>query len=180
MSERENFCRELEPRADRGPKRGQNGDEQGSHPVRERYQSLVRNRNGDNTYGVFGRDNRALKAQLGSRRVRLNDRERRRLAVLGHRLGRGVLQQVATLVTPDTILRWHRQLIARELTYSRRRSGRPAVLAEIRRKISRPDGDRESVLGLHANPRCAEERGPSCRPVDHCRHPEGRRHPAQP
>jgi hypothetical protein len=32
MSERENFCRELEPRADRGPKRGQQGDEQRSHP----------------------------------------------------------------------------------------------------------------------------------------------------
>ena len=56
MSERENFGRELEPRVDQGPTRSQHGDEQGSHPARERYQSLVRNRNSDNTYGVFSRD----------------------------------------------------------------------------------------------------------------------------
>lgn len=62
-------------------------------------------------------ENRALKAQLGRRRLRLNDQERRRLAVLGQRLGRGVLRQVATLVSPDTILRWLRELIARKWTY---------------------------------------------------------------
>jgi hypothetical protein len=39
---------------------------------------------------------------------------------------------VATLVTPDTILRWHRQLIARKWTAPRRRVGRPGVLHEIR------------------------------------------------
>ena len=59
-------------------------------------------------------ENRALRAQLGSRRLRLNDGQRRRLAVLGQRLGRAVLRDVATLVTPDTILRWHRELIARK------------------------------------------------------------------
>ena len=51
-------------------------------------------------------ENRGLKAQLGSRRLRLNDDQRRRLAVLGQRLGRGVLRDVATIVTPDTIFRW--------------------------------------------------------------------------
>jgi len=39
------------------------------------------------------------------------------LAVVGGRLGRRILTQVATIVTPDTILRWHRQLIARKRTY---------------------------------------------------------------
>ena len=78
-------------------------------------------------------ENRALKAQLAGRRLRLNDAQRRRLAVLGQRLGRAVLRDVATLVTPDTILRWHRELIARKWTYARRRPGRPGVLAEIRR-----------------------------------------------
>jgi len=48
-----------------------------------------------------------------------------RLAVLGHRLGRSLLVQVATLVTPDTILRWHRELVARKWTY-RAGQGRPA------------------------------------------------------
>ena len=44
---------------------------------------------------------------------------------------------VATIVTPDTILRWHRQLIARKWTFSKRRGGRPGVLAEIRRLVVR-------------------------------------------
>ena len=82
-------------------------------------------------------ENRTLKEELGSRRLRLNDDQRRRLALLGHRLGRRVLQDVATVVTPDTILRWHRELIARKWTYTRQRLGRPAVLAEIRRLVVR-------------------------------------------
>jgi transposase InsO family protein len=82
-------------------------------------------------------ENRALKAQLAGRRLRLNDAQRRRLAVLGQRLGRAALRDVATIVTPDTILRWHRELIARKWTYARRRPGRPAVLAEIRRLVLR-------------------------------------------
>ena len=63
-------------------------------------------------------ENRTLKAQLAGRRLRPNDAQRRRLAVLGQRLGRAALRQVATLVTPDTILRWHRELIARKWTYA--------------------------------------------------------------
>ena len=59
-------------------------------------------------------ENRVLRAQLGRRRLRLDDDQRRRLAVLGHRLGRALMREVATLVTPDTILRWHRELIARK------------------------------------------------------------------
>src|SRR5205823_15098595 len=82
---------------------------------------------------VYLRDeNRVLKEHLGGRRLRLTDPQRRRLAVNGYRLGRQVLREVATLVTPDTILRWHRQLIARKWTTARRRVGRPGVLREIR------------------------------------------------
>ena len=81
-------------------------------------------------------ENRILRAQLRGR-VRLTDDDRRRLAVRGHRLGRRMLRQVATIVTPDTILRWHRQLIARKWTYSRGRCGRPGVLVEIRRLVVR-------------------------------------------
>jgi putative transposase len=46
-------------------------------------------------------------------------------------------REVATIVTPDTILRWHRQLIARKWMYARTRGGRPGVLAEIRRLVVR-------------------------------------------
>jgi hypothetical protein len=55
------------------------------------------------------------------------------LARHGHRLGRRRLGAVATIVTPDTILRWHRQLIARKWTFAKRRGSRPGVLLEIRR-----------------------------------------------
>jgi hypothetical protein len=56
-------------------------------------------------------ENRVLKEQVKGRRLRLTDDQRRRLAAKGRRLGRRVLRQVATIVTPDTILRWHRQLM---------------------------------------------------------------------
>ena len=48
--------------------------------------------------------------QLKERRLRLNDDQRRRLAVKGKRLGRRLLIQVATIVTPYTILRWHHRV----------------------------------------------------------------------
>ena len=58
-------------------------------------------------------ENRVLKAQL-VQRLRLSDEQRRRLAAKGKEIGRKLLAEVATLVTPDTILRWHRELIARK------------------------------------------------------------------
>src|SRR2546425_6742472 len=48
-------------------------------------------------------ENRVLKEQLKGRRLRFTDDQRRRLAAKGRRLGRRVLRQVATIVTPDTI-----------------------------------------------------------------------------
>jgi putative transposase len=53
-------------------------------------------------------ENRILRAQLHGRRLRLTEEDRRRLARHGQRLGRRLLSEVATIVTPDTILRWHR------------------------------------------------------------------------
>jgi hypothetical protein len=60
-----------------------------------------------------------------------------RLAAKGRRLGRRLLRQVATLVTPDTILRWHRHLIARKWTFTPKRPGRPGVMKEISTLIVR-------------------------------------------
>jgi putative transposase len=82
-------------------------------------------------------ENRVLHEQLGDRRVRLNDDQRRRLAGRGQRLGRQLLRQVATIVTPDTILRWHRRLIAQKWTFTSRRPGRPGVMREISSLIVR-------------------------------------------
>jgi hypothetical protein len=52
------------------------------------------------------------------------------------RVGRRMLREIATVVTPDTLLRWHRQLIARKWTYAAR-PGRRGVLAEIRSLVIR-------------------------------------------
>jgi hypothetical protein len=76
-------------------------------------------------------ENRVLRVQLRGRRPRLSDDERRRLAVLGHRLGRAALAQVATIVTADTILRWHRELAGRMCTNTRRQPGRRRVPAHV-------------------------------------------------
>jgi putative transposase len=81
-------------------------------------------------------ENRCLRRQLGNRRLRLTDDDRRRLAARAYRLGRALLRDIATLATPDTLLRWHRQLIARKWTYARK-SGRRGVLAEIRDLVVR-------------------------------------------
>ena len=82
-------------------------------------------------------ENRVLIEQLRGRRVRLTDDQRRRLAARGHRLGGRVLRQVATIVTPDTILRWHRRLIAGKWTFERKRPGRPGIMKEVSSLILR-------------------------------------------
>lgn len=71
-------------------------------------------------------ENRVLREQLGDRRLRLTDAQRRRLAVRGKAIGRKALGEIASIVTPDTILRWHRDLVARKYDGSSRRGpGRP-------------------------------------------------------
>jgi putative transposase len=87
--------------------------------------------------GYLVEENRVLRAQLRGRRLRLTDDQRRRLAARGHRLGWAALRQVATIVTPDTILRRHRHLIARKWTYAPKRLGRPGAIKEIRRLVVR-------------------------------------------
>ena len=52
-------------------------------------------------------ENRVLKETHGTKRILVNDDQRRRLAVKAKVLGRKTLEQVATIVTPDTLLRWH-------------------------------------------------------------------------
>jgi putative transposase len=57
--------------------------------------------------------------------------------VRAHRLGRQQLREIATIVTPDMLLRWHRQPLARKWTYARPASTRRGVLAEIRPLVVR-------------------------------------------
>src|SRR5262250_2688524 len=77
-------------------------------------------------------ENRVLRAAHGSRRVRLTDDQRRRLAVKGKALGRRRLAAVAGIVTPVTILRWYRRLVAQKYDGSQaRRPGRPSTNRDI-------------------------------------------------
>jgi len=60
-------------------------------------------------------ENRMLRNQITGR-IRLSDGERKTLADIGQKLGRHALEEVATIVKPDTILGWHRKLVAQKLT----------------------------------------------------------------
>ena len=76
-------------------------------------------------------ENRVLREQLGGRRLRLNDDQRRRLAAKANGLGRKLLAEVATIVTPETLLAWHRKLIAQKYDGSgQRKPGRPRTTLE--------------------------------------------------
>src|SRR5215471_16053227 len=71
-------------------------------------------------------ENRVLRQQIGDRRLRFNDDQRRRLAVEAKKLSRNILAQVATVVTPETLLAWHRRLIAKKYDgTAQRTAGRP-------------------------------------------------------
>lgn len=50
-------------------------------------------------------ENRVLKSKRPRGRLRLTDTERRRLAALGHPLGRPQLKDTATIATPNTLMR---------------------------------------------------------------------------
>ena len=77
-------------------------------------------------------ENRVLREQLGGRRLRFTDDQRRRLAARAKGLGRRALSQIATIVTPGTLLAWHRKLIARKYDGSASRGpGRPRMEADI-------------------------------------------------
>ena len=75
-------------------------------------------------------ENQVLKEKLDKKRILLNDDQRRRLGVKGKLLGRKLLEEFGTLFTPDTILRWHRELVAKKWDYSDRKQqqvGRPRI-----------------------------------------------------
>jgi putative transposase len=81
-------------------------------------------------------ENRVLREQLGTKRLRFTDEQRRRLAVKGKELGMKVLRELGCIVTPDTILRWYRELIAMKYDGSeQRRPGRPSKPTELRELV---------------------------------------------
>jgi putative transposase len=103
-------------------------------------------------------ENRVLRANLGKKRILLNDNQRRRLAIKGKILGRKRLNEHVPIVTPETILRWHRELVDRDWDYSHRRksAGRPGVAQEIvelvlRMAAENPTWGYDRIQGALAN-----------------------------
>src|SRR5215831_3495250 len=81
-------------------------------------------------------ENRVLREQRGAKRLRFNDEQRRHLAVRAKKLGWRRLQELTTIVTPATLLAWHRRLIARKYDGSKQRGpGRPRTRDEIQRLV---------------------------------------------
>jgi transposase InsO family protein len=102
-------------------------------------------------------ENRLLKERLGGKRIRFTDSERRRLARKARALGRKTLVELETLVTPDTLLRWYRELVARKWNYSHRRgAGRPRtqhtiVELTVRMALENPSWGYTRIQGALAN-----------------------------
>ncbi|MFN2202777.1 MAG: integrase core domain-containing protein [Caldilineaceae bacterium] len=103
-------------------------------------------------------ENRVLKEQLTNRggRIRFTDKQRRLLAAGAKELGRAALKKLDTLVTPDTLFRWHRQLIAKKYDGSSKRGpGRPRIMKEIETLIVRMATDNKwgylRITGALAN-----------------------------
>jgi transposase InsO family protein len=83
-------------------------------------------------------ENRLLKERLGGKRIRFTDAERALLARKAKAVGRKALLKLDTLVSPDTLMRWHRRLVAQKWDFSKRRGpGRPGIMSEISQLIVR-------------------------------------------
>jgi putative transposase len=102
-------------------------------------------------------ENRILRNQITGR-VRLTDRERTLLAAIGQQLGKKALEDVATIVKPNTILAWHRRLVAKKCDGSTQRKapGRPIIDQELEALIVRMAKENRSwgydrIVGALAN-----------------------------
>jgi putative transposase len=102
-------------------------------------------------------ENRILRNQITGR-LRLNDGERKALADIGQKLGKQALKEVATIVKPDTILGWHRTLVAQKFDGAthRKAPGRPTIDPELEALVVRMARENRSwgydrIVGALAN-----------------------------
>jgi putative transposase len=83
-------------------------------------------------------ENRLLKDRLRGRRIRFTDAERALLVRKAKAVGRKALLELDTIVSPDTLLRWHRRLVAQKWNFAARRGpGRPGIMRHISELIVR-------------------------------------------
>jgi putative transposase len=102
-------------------------------------------------------ENRILRHQITGR-VRFTDGERMTLAAIGQKLGKKALEEVANIVKPDTILAWHRKLVAQKFDGSQHRKapGRPTIDPELEALVVRLAQENRSwgydrIVGALAN-----------------------------
>ena len=102
-------------------------------------------------------EHRLLRHQITGR-VRLSDGERKALAEIGQQLGKKTLEEVATIVKPETILGWHRKLVAQKCDGSTQRQspGRPKIAPDLEALIMRMAQENRSwgsdrIVGALAN-----------------------------
>jgi hypothetical protein len=119
------------------------------------------NRNQLDVIDYLKEENRVLREQLGGRRLRFTDDQRRRLAAKGQVLGRRVLDELAGLVTPDTILRWYQK--GRPLLTTTRRDSNPASVTVMRTTCG---GGRRGFLAASAGAGVASLRSAEQRPAE--------------
>jgi putative transposase len=105
-------------------------------------------------------ENRILRNHIKGH-VRLSDGECKTLAEIGKKLGKKALAEVAHVVKPDTILAWHRQLVAQKFDGSQQRTtlGRPKIDAELEALVVRMARENRSwgydrIVGALANLGC--------------------------
>jgi hypothetical protein len=99
-------------------------------------------------------ENRLLRSRLGRRRLLFRDAERRTLATLAKEIGTKALRDLDPLVSPATLLRWHRDLVARKWTFlERRRPGRPRAKIDIEQLIVRMAHENPN-WGYNTHSRC--------------------------
>jgi len=90
-------------------------------------------------------ENRLLKQRLQGKRIRFTDSERALLARKAKAVGRKALLELDTIVSPDTLLRWHRRLVAQKWNFAhRRRPSRPGITRHISELIVRMAQDNPS------------------------------------
>ncbi len=98
-------------------------------------------------------ENRILRNQIRGR-LRLTDGERRTLAEIGKQLGKKALEEVANILRPETILGWHRRLVAKKFDGFRNRpypGQRPTPNRLRHRKAGAAIRQGEQVLGLRSD-----------------------------
>jgi len=102
-------------------------------------------------------ENRFLRNQITGR-VHLSDSEHKALAEIGQQLGKKALEEVATIVKPETILGWHRKLVAQKCNGSTQRQspGRPKIAPDLKALIMRMAKENRSwgydrIVGALAN-----------------------------